>query len=395
MDLMNRYVNWLRGFLPKPTTVNFAERLRASIGALLGILLTGLISRWVVGTDTSLPLLVAPMGASAVLLFAMPSSPVAQPWSIIGGNMISAIVGVTCAQWIPNPILAASLAVSIAIAVMLSLRCLHPPGGAVALTAVLGGPLIHGLGYHFVLMPIGLNSALLLAVALVFNNLTRHRYPYRVIDHANAHLTADRPPFDRLGFTTDDLDYVLARYNQVPDVSRDELESLLVQTEMHAYRRRFGEIKCADIMSHDVVSVAFDTKLQDAWGLLHQHHIKALPVIDETRRVIGIVTLSDFIDYAAKDSLQGYLSKMRHFLRNVTRTPDDNQTVVGQIMTPQVHTAPDTMFIAELVDLMFANGHRHIPVINTEHCLVGIVTNSDLIVGLYRGRLADIDQKRP
>ena len=90
-----------------------------------------------------------------------------------------------------------------------------------------------------------------------------------------------------------------------------------------------------------------------------------------------------------------YLSKMRHFLRNVTRTPDDNPTVVGQIMTPQVHTAPDTMFIAELVDLMFANGHRHIPVINTEHCLVGIVTNSDLIVGLYRGRLADIDQKRP
>ncbi len=390
---MNSYVNWLRSFVPESITVNYTERLRAGIGALLGIFLTGLVCSWVVGADLSLPLLVAPIGASAVLLFAMPSSPVAQPWSIMGGNMFSAAVGVTCAQWMTNPMLAAAVAVAAAIAVMLSLRCLHPPGGAVALTAVLGGPLIHSLGYHFLLVPIGLNSALLLVVALVYNNATRRRYPHQVIGHANPHQTADRPSFDRVGFTTDDLDYVLTRYNQVPDVSRDELESLLVQTEMHAYRRRFGEIKCADIMSYDVLSVEAGTTLPDAWNLLHRHHIKALPVIDAARHVIGIVTLTDFVDYATHETLKGVVSKLHDVLVRVTHRHAGRPVVVGEIMSAGVCVAAETMFITELTELMFAHGHRHIPVINAQRCLVGMVTNSDLIAGLYRGRLAGTAQE--
>lgn len=233
---------WLRGFMPKPTSIGNLERFRACAGALLGILVTGLVTRWFLGSGSSaaLPMLVAPMGASAVLLFALPSSPLAQPWSILGGNLISAATGVTCALWISDPMLAAALAVSMAIAAMIALRCVHPPSGAVALTAVLGGPLIHAQGYWFLLAPIGLNSLLLLAVALLFNNLTRHRYPHTAPEPAR-HQPSVTQPDSTVGFISEDIDYVLSRYNEILDVSRDDLEMLLLQIEQHAYQRRRSE----------------------------------------------------------------------------------------------------------------------------------------------------------
>lgn len=381
--------HWLHGFIPEPTAVNLSERVRACCGALLGILLTGLVSRWLLGPNAPVPLLVAPMGASAVLLFALPASPLAQPWSIIGGNLVAATLGVTCALWIADPILAAALAIASSIFAMLALRCLHPPSGAVALTAVLGGPVIHAQGYHFLLVPIGVNSLIIVGVALIFNNLTRHRYPHTVLQHDNTHLTKDRIAGARVGFTSADLDLVLARYNQVLDVSRDDLESLLLQTEMQAYRRRFGEITCADIMSRDVVSVQFGTELQQAWELLNKHQIKALPVVDTVRRVIGIVTLADFLKHAGIESISGYQANLKQFLRRTGLTHTERPEVVGQIMTRTVRTVTDSVPITELVDLITDHGHRHVPVINDERRLVGIVTNSDLVAGLYRARIVD------
>jgi CBS domain-containing membrane protein len=103
----------------------------------------------------------------------VPASPLAQPWSIIGGNLVSATIGVTCASVIADPTLAAALAVALSICGMFALRCVHPPSGAVALTAVLGGPAIHALGYRFVLEPIAIQSAALLAAALAYHTATR------------------------------------------------------------------------------------------------------------------------------------------------------------------------------------------------------------------------------
>jgi CBS domain-containing membrane protein len=101
------------------------------------------------GSSTSILLLVAPMGASAVLLFAVPASPLAQPWSIVGGNLVSATVGVACATWISDLVDAAALAIALAICAMFALRCVHPPSGAVALTAVLWRSLDSCTGLRF------------------------------------------------------------------------------------------------------------------------------------------------------------------------------------------------------------------------------------------------------
>ena len=130
-----------------PTTSLFGRLKQAFIrltpraaGAVLGISLTGVITSLLVPHAPYLPYIVAPMGASSVLLFAVPSSPLAQPWSVVGGNILSALVGAAVGRWIHDPALAAGLAVTLAIGAMSLAGCLHPPGAAVALTAILGGP---------------------------------------------------------------------------------------------------------------------------------------------------------------------------------------------------------------------------------------------------------------
>jgi CBS domain-containing membrane protein len=370
--------------------INNAERMRACCGALIGALLTSLLSRMALGPASGLPMLIAPMGASAVLLFAVPSSPLAQPWSVMGGNLVSAVIGVTFAQWIGDPILAAALALATAIGVMFALRCLHPPGGAIALTAVVGGPAIQAQGYQFVLSPVAVNSALLLLIAILFNNATRRRYPHAPhLDHSNPHRTADALPTDRVGFTPADLDDVLKHYNEVIDVSRDDLETIFRQTEMHAYRRRFGEITCGDIMSRDVVTAEFGTTLERAWKLMRHHDIKALPVIDRARRVIGIVTLFDFMKHANLDVYDGFEAKLGRFIRRTPFSHSEKPEVVGQIMTAPVITANHNMHIVELVPLLSDYGLHHIPILDDERRLAGMVTQSDLVAALYRGRVVD------
>jgi CBS domain-containing membrane protein len=370
--------------------VSNVERLRACCGTLLGVLLTALVSRWLLGPDATLPMLIAPMGASAVLIFAMPSSPLAQPWPVLGGNILSAAVGVACARLVGDPMLAGALAVSCAIAAMFALRCLHPPGGAIALTAVLGGPAIQAAGFGFALSPVAVNSLLLLAVAFVFNNATRHRYPHQQHADTGKHNTSDAPPTNRIGFTPGDLDAVLEKYNEVLDVSRDELNSLFMQAEMQAYQRRYEEITCADIMSRDLVTVEYGTELEEAWSLLRKHKVKALPVVDRARRVIGIVTFVDFMKNANLDVYEGFDAKLRHFIRRTPGLHADKPEVVGQIMTRHVRTVRHDMHIVELVPLLSDMGLHHVPVLDDERRLAGMITQSDLIAALYRGRLADV-----
>ena len=147
--MQNTLLGALRGLTPRMAGTNFRDRTIACLGALIGIGITGLISGWAVGNLEHLPLLVAPLGASAVLLFAVPASPLAQPWSIIGGNTISALVGIAIAHLVPDKAIGAAIAVAAAIAVMSLLRCLHPPGGAASLLGVLGGPAAASWSFGF------------------------------------------------------------------------------------------------------------------------------------------------------------------------------------------------------------------------------------------------------
>jgi CBS domain-containing membrane protein len=368
-------LRWLQGFVPAPVTLKWTERLRGGLGALIGIAVTGGLAHLLIGNSAAIPFLIAPMGASAVLLFAVPASPLAQPWSIIGGNLVSATVGVTCALLIPDPVDAAALAAGLAVCAMFACRCVHPPSGAVALTAVLGGPPIHALGYGFVLAPVLIQSFALLSCAIVFHALTGHRYPH---GHA-APKPASAPgtPPDAASFLRADLEAVLARRSELLDVDPDDLEALLRETQLQAYARRFTEFTCADIMSRGVVSVAPDTSAQTALTLLARHHVKALPVIDEQRRVCGIVTRADLALTRADNPLTRFIERLFDGARPLTPR-------VAALMTTEVRTVTAHMPIAELVPMFAHFGHHHIPVIDRDERLVGMVTEADLISGLYR-----------
>lgn len=161
-----------------PPRVHSDEVFWSWLGAVLGIgLLAWLGARWFSAHD--LPFLIGSFGASAVLVYGAPRSPLAQPRNLVGGHLLSALVGVLCWQlFAPWPWLAQALAVSLAIALMHLTRTLHPPGGATALIATLGSPEIQALGFWYVLMPATLGPLLLLLVGLVVNNLAKtRRYP--------------------------------------------------------------------------------------------------------------------------------------------------------------------------------------------------------------------------
>jgi CBS domain-containing membrane protein len=378
----------LKALLPAPTNTNRRERLRACGGALLGILLTSVGAHFLLGEHAIW--LVAPIGASSVLLFCLPASPLAQPWSVVGGNVVSALVGAACVQWLGSGPVAIAAAPALAIAAMFALRCLHPPGGAAALMVVIGGPAIHALGYRFALGPVLLDCVLIVAVAMAYNNLTGKRYPHtQQLAHPNPHATRDQVPTVRLGFQPQDLDAVLRQYNQVLDISRDDLEELFLKTEMRAYQRRFGVITCGEIMSRDAVTAEFATPLAEAWHNMRSHRIAALPVLNRARRVIGIVTQGDFLAHGRLDDYHGMRQQLRAFLRASGSSHADKPEVVGQIMVKQPRTARIDTPITELVPLMADSGFHHIPVVDAEQRFAGIVTQSDVVAALYESRFAE------
>lgn len=216
-------------FQPILAGATIRDRVVACLGALIGIAVTGLVSRALLpGQAAAGMILTASMGASAVLLFVVPASPLAQPWPIIGGNTISAAVGVAAALLIKDPIVAGAVAVAAAIAAMSLARCLHPPGGGAALVAVLGGPVIAGAGYSFVLSPVLLDAVLLTATGLLFHRFSGHAYPHRT-------AVAAQPA--ALELSDADVDAALAEFGEALDVSRDDLRLIAQTAASRAFAR--------------------------------------------------------------------------------------------------------------------------------------------------------------
>ena len=363
---------WLRAFLPAPLAIDGRERARAVVGVLLGVLFTAAASRWLADRSAVGAWLFAPLGASAVLIFVTPASPLAQPWAVLGGNGISAAIGVVCSMWISNAVLAAPVAVALAVVVMLALRCLHPPGGAMALLAVL----MHA-GHNELALGAALSGSLLLIVAgMVYNSLTGRRYP-----HAQRATAA---PDNRTRFASEDLDAVLSRYNQVLDVSRDELAGLLDAAEAQAYRRRLGELHCSDVMSAAVVTVEFGTPLQQAWDLMQSRRIKALPVVDRARRIVGIVTLNDFLRAAGISRHEGVRARLRELLLPSGRSHSEKPEVVGQVMHRPVRAVTQDAPAAELMAVFDETGHHHLPIVDGQRRIAGMVTQADVLRALRR-----------
>lgn len=205
------------------------ERLLACLAATLAIAIAGFVSAMVL--DEPSPLLLGPVAASAVLVFAVPASPLAQPWRVIGGNVISAFVGIATATLIPDSTMAAEAALGLSMLVMTLTRSFHPPGGAMALSAALSGPSVEKWGLLYPLLPVGINTLVLVAAGMAFHALFGRSYPHR---------TADEPivlPADAHRIRTQDVDRAIEQAGGTFDISREDLDRLIDLAEANAATR--------------------------------------------------------------------------------------------------------------------------------------------------------------
>jgi CBS domain-containing membrane protein len=208
---------WLKGWLGvELDPVSEKEKLISAIGGVAAILGVMVITQDVLGW-TGAGMVIASMGASAVLLFAVPHGQLSQPWPVLTGHVISAAIGVFCVRNIPFPSLAAACAVGISIGAMHQLKCIHPPGGATALTAVIGGEGVRDLGYSFIWHPVFINATVLVTVAVLFNLLFHwRRYP------AFWHERYASAPGDE-DISHEEVVSALESFDSFVDITEDEL----------------------------------------------------------------------------------------------------------------------------------------------------------------------------
>jgi CBS domain-containing membrane protein len=205
------------------------EKLVSALGGLCGVLAVATVSRQFLD-DVTAVWIVASMGASAILLFAVPHGMLSQPWPVFGGHLIAAAIGVSCARWVPDSVLAGAIAVALTIAAMHYLRCIHPPGGATALTAVIGGERIHSLGYTYLLTPVLLNVIVLISVAVLFNSaFPWRRYPAalaRYLDTRRQAETSVSTEDETMIITREHLEMALKTMDKTLDISGEDLEKV-------------------------------------------------------------------------------------------------------------------------------------------------------------------------
>lgn len=297
---MNKIINTFFHFIGLSSNkTGHVEKLVSGLGAGIAIFLILVITRKILGEDAYL--IVASMGASAVLLFAVPHGPLSQPWALVGGHLISAFIGVSCYLLIPSLFVAAACAVGVAISVMYYLRCIHPPGGATALSAVVASSKVHALGYLYMIEPVLINVAVIFSTALLFNFLFHwRRYPAALM-----HYTEKTPLQDKIEapqLQRDDLEYALRQMNLYIDVDKEDLERIYQlarnrgQEKLSAEQIRIGHYYSNGQYGNDwcVRLIVDESGRQDP----EQDKIIYKVVAGKGRRGSGVMSRQDFAEWA-------------------------------------------------------------------------------------------------
>lgn len=351
---MNRVLRALGPAMPWPKP---AEAVRAGLGAAIGLVVAGVILHRLSGG--AVPMLIAPFGATAFLIFAVPNSPLAQPWSVVVGAIVSALVAIAVVHLVPQQLPAAALAVGGAMIAMAACRAMHPPAGAVALLIVLTADPAALPGPLFALHPVAEGSALLVALGVIWNRATGRVYPFRQAPAPGPQGTADPAPDRRLGLLPQDLQAILARLRLGPNLGAEDLGRALEAAEAEATARHLGGFTARDVMSRDLVFVAPDTAEPEVAALFRRHGFKTLPVRRPDGTLAGMIQDRDLIGV-------------------------DSNLTAADLAGPAAPLPPDAT-LAQLLALISDGRQQSVPIVEGEggH-LIGLITRSDLIALLSR-----------
>lgn len=356
-----------------------AERWRSSLAGLFGMLL-------IQGVLTVAPVapayhhLLAPLGASSVILFALPHSPLGQPWSTAGGLLLSGLIGLLCGHWISPNWLAVACALGMSIWLMAKLRCIHPPGGAMAIVFASLTP--DGSEAGIILLNIG---AALFAALAINSLLPGRRWPQC------APATATPPPpveRETEGIAHADLQYALREIDAYLDISEEDLVQVYDLATRHALQRH-DQLTCSDIMQAATGHLEFATELDTAWQRLRQQTLHSLPVVDRSQRVIGLLSADDFLRHIAPQANGRLAEQVRRLLRPSRSNHSDRPEVVGQIMNSHFPLAraeePVSQLAARLLDGRLP---ACIPVVGDDGKLLGVISQKALLANIYHHQAA-------
>lgn len=372
----------LQRWLKQKPELSLKEISLSAGGALLAILLTATIGRLFLD-GSGLPFLVASMGASAVIIFAAPTSTMAQPWALLGGHMVSGLIGVTCARYIPDTALAAAVAAAGAILGMHYLRCMHPPGGATALMPIAAPAAVGHLGYSYLLTPVGIDVILMLALALLINQyLLRRPYPLRRPSNVGDFiLQAPQPKSVQIAppFNEDDLKSALQELDTYIDVGHEDLRRIYSLALLQSYQRKAGNRSCAELMEATPGTLAYSDELSAALAQLQQHGVDGLPVVDRAGHLQGLLSIADFVRHAQAMPGSNDSDKVQNLIRHTTTVTSNKPEVVGQIMDSQVTTARQDQPLSEAIEQLAHSTAPIIPVLDDDNKLIGILRRRILL----------------
>lgn len=327
MSFIANLRQWCHAFCPKPVHACKTEPWLASLLVTLAIGWVGVSSQWLL--NMTHPVLIASMAASAVLVFVLPASPFAQPWSVLGGNLLSASIGLFCAQLHWPVLTTACLAVALSIVVMFYARCLHPPSAGLALAALSSGG-----DYAFVYGPVLVNSMFLVACALLIHPVLGKSYPVRV--PASVTETQALPK---------------------QDPSDLQQHWLLADPGW----------TCGDVMQPDVLCLPEDLPLRQALQQMHERQQTMVPVIDGQGRFRGFLLLQ-----ACLDRLGGHW-------------PEPGIPVKDHCQWPGLQVEQGQP-VAELVMRLVQQPWQRLAVVDNNQALVGILGQAELLFWLLEQR---------
>lgn len=360
--------------------LSFKDGCLTALTCFTAILITGFVAHTFAPDQA--PLLVASMGASAVILYVLPNSPLAQPWPLVMGHLSSACIGVGVAYGMPSVIYAAATAVGLSILFMLLLKCVHPPGAATALAPILGHDPSKTFDFMFVLIPVGLNVIIMLGLAIMFNRLILHR-PYPALNPPALKHFTQAPEKNRLtNAYQQDLLAALAGFESFVDVSYDDLGKLFTTVNLLGYQRNHAQITCGDVMLRHIITLDYDTDVEAAWVLMQERHLKAIPILDRAKHVIGMVTIYDFLKFV---QLTPYANVQKNFWAFIRKTPalsTSKPESIGHIMTRNPTKLNASASVVEAVQLMATQRHRYIPIVDDQQHFAGMLFQGDVMAAL-------------
>lgn len=359
-----------RYLLADAAPLSNGERWRSVAAGFLGMALVQGVLTVTPGAPESHSLL-APLGASSVILFALPHSPLGQPWSTAGGLVLSALIGLICGLALHPAWLAIAAALALSIWAMALLRCIHPPGGAMAVVFASGAATLieHGLANLLI------NTLAILVAGLVVNGMMPGRHWPQGMAEPGAEPEAR---LRRLGISHADLQQALEEVDGFLDVNEDDLVQVYDRALEHAHDRHEART-CADLMGRDPVRVAFATPLEEAWALLGRPGALPLPVVDRSGRPLGLLATTDFPVRIKVGTQQPLVDRLRRVLPPSRRSHSERPEVAGQIMSAAV-VLPETASLAQAARLLTAAAPpAALLVVDGQGKLQGLLTQADLL----------------